>query len=162
MAAPNEILDKFSASAAMTAITIASLTSSTAGVGRQSTIEDNTTTRYQDLLIYVKITQGTSITGNRAVYVYLIRSDDIASGTIHRSDGAGTTDAGLTILNAPLIGAMANKASPSNGDVLYGEFLVHRPGPKWGIAIVHDTVATLNATGSNHWVRWVGLDPEIQ
>jgi hypothetical protein len=156
---PNEITDKFDSSAALT-ITLASLASSTAGVGRQSAIVDNTTNLYQDVLVYVKITQGTSPTGDKGVYVYLIRDDN--HGTNHRSDGAGASDAALTVLNAAFIGAMRNKSSPSTGDVLYGEFLVHRPGPKWGVAVVHDTAVNLNSTGSNHWVRFVGLNPEVQ
>lgn len=156
---PNEIKDLFGASTALT-ITLASLASSTTGVGRQSTIVDNTSTRYQDVFVYVKITQGTTPTGNKAVYVYLIRDDDNASN--YRTDGAGTTDAALTVQNAILVGAMRNLAVPSTGDVLYGDFLITKPGPRWGIAIVHDTGVDLNSTGSNHYVRFVGINPEIQ
>lgn len=158
--ATNEVTDRFDASTAFT-ITVSALASSTAGVGRQSTIVDNTSNKYLDALVYVKITLGTSPTGNRAVYVYLIRDDNHA--TNHRSDGAGTTDAALTVQNAQLIGALVDKASPATGDVLYGEFLVHRPGPKWGIAIVHDTAVNLKTeTGTDHWARYVGINPDIQ
>ena len=156
---PNEIKDKFGSSTALT-ITLASLSSSTSGVGRQSTLIDNTTLGYQKLHIFVKIKQGTSPVANRAVYVYLLKADDNA--TEHRSDGAGTSDAALTVVNAQLIGAMYNGTSPSTGDVLYGEFVVHDPGRQWGVAIVHDTGATLNSTGSNHWARYVGANPEVQ
>ena len=149
----NAILDKFSPTSTALTITLASLASSTAGLGRQSTIVDNTTNRNQDILLYVKITQGTSPTGSRGVYIYLIRDDN--NGTNHRTDGAGASDAGLTVVNAELIGALRNIASPSTGDVLYGEFLVRRPGPKWGVAIVHDTAVNLDGTGGNHWVRYV-------
>lgn len=155
----NEIKDKFAASTALT-ITLASLASSTAGVGRQSDIVDNTTNRYQSVLLFVKIKLGTTPTGNKGAYVYLIRDDN--NGTNHRSDGAGATDAAITILNAQLVGVLINKSSPSTGDVLYGEFLVDRPGPKWGVAVVHDTVAAFDSTGSNHWVRYVGMNPEVQ
>lgn len=155
----NEIKDKFASSAALT-ITLASLASSSSGAGRQSDIVDNTTNRYQAVLIYIKIKLGTSPTGSKGVYVYLIRDDN--NGTNHRSDGAGASDAALTVQNAQLIGVMADKASPATGDVLYGEFLVERPGPKWGIAIVHDTGVNLDSTGGNHWARYVGLNPEVQ
>ena len=57
---------------------------------------------------------------------------------------------------------MINKASPATGEIMYGEFLVRRPGPTWGIVIVQDTGKDLNVTGSNHWVRWIGLNPEVQ
>jgi hypothetical protein len=155
----NEIKDKFSSSTAFT-ITLASLATSVVGVGRQSDIVDNSVTRYQDVLVYAKIKQGTSPTGSRSVYVYAIRSD--ANATPHRSDAAGASDAGITILNAELIGVMRNKASPTTGDDLYGEFMLSRPGPGFGIAIVHDTAVNLDSTGSNHWVRWIGLNPEVQ
>ena len=64
----NEIKDKFSISAALT-ITLASLASSIVGVGRQSTLIDNSSDRYQDLLIYVKLTQGTDPVGSRGAQV---------------------------------------------------------------------------------------------
>lgn len=156
---PNEIKDKFSASAALT-ITLASLATSTAGVGRQSTIIDNSSVKYQDILLFVKIKQGTSPTGSRGVYVYLIRDD--ADGTPYRSDGAGASDAGLTVQNAQLIGVLRNKTSPATGDDLYGEFLINRPGPKWAIAIVHDTGVNLDSTGSNHYARYIGMNPDVQ
>lgn len=157
---PIEIKDKFSTSAALT-ITLASLASSTSGVGRQSTLVDNSTTRYQDLLVYVKLTQGTTPTGSKAAYAYLIRSDKDAT-TPHRTDGAGASDAAWTALNARLVGVLRNKTSPATGDVLYGEFAISAPGPEWGIAIVHDTGVALNATAGNHWVRWIGRNPESQ
>lgn len=153
----NEIKDKLSTSAALT-VTLASLTN---GSGRQSTLVDNATTLYQDLLVYVKLKTGTSPTGDKTCDIYLIRGDDDAT-TEHLSDGAGASDAAITPLNAQLIGTVKTKASPATGDVLYGEFLVHRPGPTWGIAIVNNTGATLDATGSNHWARWIGLNPEVQ
>ena len=152
----NEIKEKFSASAGLT-ITLASLASSTAGVGRQSAIVNNATDRYRKVIIYLKIKQGTSPTGNRFVYVYGIRSD----GTL-RSDAAGTGDAAWTRQNAVELGVMANKSSPATGDVLYGEFVFENPGPEWAIGIVHDTVASLDGTEGNHGYNWVGVNPEVQ
>lgn len=154
------ILDKFSTSAPLT-ITLASLASSTVGVGRQSTIIDNTTTRYRDLLLFFKFTLGTTPTGSRAAYVYLIRSDKDAT-TPHRSDNAGPTDAAWTAQYARRIAVIPTKVSPSTGDVLMQEVEVSRPGPEWGIGIVHDTAVNFNGTGTNFWVRWIGLNPESQ
>lgn len=157
---PNEIKSLLDASAALT-VTLASLASSTSGAGRQSTIVDNTTERYQRLLIYAKITLGTSPSGNTNVLLYLIRDDNDAT-TPHRTDGAGASDAAITIKNARLIGSMQAGSSPSTGDALYGEFVVDEPGPKWGIAVVHNTGVNLDATPGNHWVRYVGVNPEVQ
>ena len=146
---PNEIKDKLSTSAALT-ITVASLAD---GSGRQSTLVDNATDRYQDLLVYVKLKTGTSPTGNKTCDIYLIRGDDDAT-TEHLSDGAGASDAAITPLNAQLIGTVKTKASPSTGDVLDGEFLVHRPGPTWGIAIVNPSAPTfLSETTSGRRYR---------
>jgi len=154
----NEIKDKYGTSAALT-ITLASLADA---AGRQSTVVDNTSARYQDLLIYVNVKMGASApNANSIVEVSLIRTD--ADGTTeHRDDGAGASDAALTPLNAQLIGALRNKGSPSAGDVLKGSFLVHRPGPKWAVAVFNRTGQALDSTGSNHWVRYVGLNPEVQ
>jgi hypothetical protein len=152
----NEIKEKYSATAGLT-ITLASLASSTVGVWRQSTLIDNSATKYGKVVVYMKVKLGTSPTGNRGVYIYDIRGD----GTL-RSDGAGASDAGITLLNAPILGTMVTKASPSTGDVLYGEFVFYDPGPEWGVAVVHDTGVNLDSTEGNHDYNWVGILPEIQ
>jgi len=155
----NRILDYFGASSAFT-ITLAGLASSTSGVGQQSTIVDNSATKEMWAKIFVKITQGAGLTGNKGVYVYLLLVDD---GTpVHRTDNAGASDAGITILNASPIMTLKNKAVPSDGDILYGEALVRLAAPKFGIAVVHDTGAALDATAGNHWARYILLGPDIQ
>lgn len=156
----NKILDLFGASTAFT-ITLASLASSTAGVGRQSDMIDNSTAREQLVRIWAKIKQGTSPTSARTVSLYLLTGD--AHGTPHRTDGAGASDAGITLLNAPLIGVIRNKASgAATGDNMYGEFLVRIAAPSWGIALVHDTAVNLDSTGGNHWLRYSYISPEVQ
>lgn len=153
-----DILEKFGASTEIT-ITLASLASNTAGVGRQGTIVDNTTTRYRDILVWGFVKQGTSPTGSKSATLYLIRDDDNG----HRDDGAGVSDAAITILNAPIISIGINKASPSTGDVIYiSSALIHRPGPKWTVALTHDTAVNLDSTEANSAIFWVGLNPEIQ
>lgn len=160
--AVSEIKDLFQASTAMT-ITVASLATSTTGVGRQSTLIDNTTVRASEALIYCKITVGTTPTANKPIYVYLLRGDDPASSN-YRTDGAGATDAGLTIINAQLLGTIMCTAATS--DVAYrGDFSTRSLGPlgkEWGIGIVHETAVNLNATAGNHFVRYVTLNPEAQ
>lgn len=152
----NEVKDKFTTSAALT-ITLAGLADTNA---RQSTLVDNATTKYQDLLVYVKATVGTGPLANSFVEVYAIRGDDDAT-TEHLTDGAGASDAAITIKNAQLLGVVRVTAVTDNLPY-YGEFLFHRPGPTWGIAIKNESDSTLHATGSNHWARWIGLNPEVQ
>lgn len=156
----NKILPFFDTEASLT-ITLASLASSTAGVGRQSTMVDNSTLRYKRVRVFIKIKLGTSPTSAKGVYVYALRGDKNA--TPHRTDGAGASDAALTVLNAPILGVLGDKSSgAATGDVLQGEFILEDPGPEWGIAIVHDTGVALDATAGNHWARYTGEEPEIQ
>lgn len=150
----NEIMDKFGSSTAFD-IDIASMTDA---AGEQSAIVVNTANRYQDALVYVKIKTQAGAGANTTLSVHLIRDDNHA--TNHRSDGAIATKQALVVVNAPLIGVIALRAAGAQTE--YGEFLVHRVGPLWGIAIVNNTGATLDVTGSNHWARYVGLNPEVQ
>lgn len=151
---PNEIKSKLGSSAGLT-ITLASLASSTAGVGRQSTLIDNSTNLYKKVHIYGKITTGTSPTANRSIYVYAIKGD----GTI-RTDGAGASDAALTVVNAQLIAAMVTDSTSDKA--YYFDCVLEDPGSEWGIAVVHDTGVNLNATGGNHDINYVGQLPEVQ
>jgi hypothetical protein len=93
----SEIKAKFGTTTAFT-LTLASLASSTAGVGQQAAIVDNTSDRFAQALISAKVKLGTSPTGGTGVYFFLIRSDE--AGTPSRTDGAGDTDAARTIKNA--------------------------------------------------------------
>jgi len=156
----NKILDLFGSSTALT-ITIASLASSAVGVGRQSDMVDNSTAREQLVRIWCKFKQGTSPTSARTVSLYLLTGD--AHGTPHRTDGAGASDAAITLANAPIIGVMRNKGSgAATGDNVYGEFLVRIAAPSWGVALVHDTGVNADSTGSNHWLRYTVISPEVQ
>jgi hypothetical protein len=156
----NKILPKFETAGTLT-ISLGSLASSTSGVGRQSTMVDNSTNRYKRVRLFLKIKLGTTPTSAKAIYVYGLRGD--LNGTPHRTDGAGASDAALTVLNAPLIGVIKNKDSgASTGDNCYGEVIFEDPGPEWGIAIVHDTAVNLDATGGNHYARYIGEEPEVQ
>lgn len=154
---PSEIKDKFSSATALT-ISLGGLGN---GAARQSTFVDNTSDRFSRLLLYVKIKQGTSPVNARTVTAFFLRED--GHGTPHRTDGAGASDTTITVLNAPLVGILNNKSSgATTGDVMYGEFVIDNPGPKWAIAIQNDTGVALDATNSNHWVRYVGINPEAQ
>lgn len=152
----NEIKELFGSPAALD-IDLGGLASSTAGAGKQATIVDNTTTRFRLLLIHASIKLGTSPTGNKAVTMYLVRSD----GT-RRSDGAGASKASLTVKNAQVIGVLSTGTSPATGDVLQDWFVVENPGREWTVAIVHDSVAALDATNGNHAIYWYGANPEVQ
>ena len=136
---PNLILAEHGTPTAMT-ITLAALASSTAGVGRQSTLITNTDLA-QMIHLYVGLTTNASndITADTNGYVYLIKSD----GTL-KSDSAGDSDAGWTAVNARLLGVIRFNAVTQSVEY-QGEFLIRNPGTIWGIGIVQDTGQTLSA-----------------
>lgn len=132
------------------AATLASLATSTAGVGRQSDMVNNLDNA-QMVRIFFLITTGTSPVANKTIQFYLINGDDPSSSNI-RTDGAGASDAGLTVVTAPLVYVV--QTNGTSNQPYRGSFLIRNPGPEWGIAVVHDTGVNLHATGSNHSLRY--------
>lgn len=154
----NEIKAKLGTATAMT-ITLASLASSATFAGQQTTMVDNTTTLWQRIHLYVKVTTGTSPTANRGIYIYLIKGNKAASPDII-TDGAGATNAALTVVAAQQIGGALTDATSNKAYQI--DLLIDGPGPSWGVAIVHDTGVALNSTAGNHAVYYVGENPEVQ
>ena len=152
-----EINPLYGTSTAMT-ITLASLATSTAGVGRQSTMVSNESTRYDKVHIYAKVTTGTSPTASKTITMYLLQGDD-ASSSNWRTDGAGASDAGLTVVNAKILDVV--QTSSTSNTTYYLEGIIYNPGKEFGVAIVHNTGVNLNATGGNHEIRYVGENPQI-
>lgn len=155
---PSEIKAKFGASTALT-ITLASLASSTTGVGQQTTMVDNSATKFQRVHVYFRVTTGTSPTADRAIRFFLLRGDDPTSSNI-RTDNAGATDAAHTVVSADQVYAVATSGTSNISH--RGSFTLESPGPEFGLSINHDTGVNLNATGSNHAIRVVGENPEVQ
>lgn len=150
------IKDAISAVSSFT-ITLASLANSTAGVGRQSTMIDNSTNLYQGALIALSIKVGTTPTANSLIDVYLLRSNkDI---TAIRDDGAGASDAGLTVVNAQKLGSiLVNTATTGTVyKALFDTRALGALGNEWGIAIVNGSGVALDATEANHTKSWQGI-----
>lgn len=130
--------------AAATGFTISlnSLASSTAGVGRQSTLLTGNTSPYA--LINCKFKMGTTPTAQSVVSVYLLQGD----GTTN-VDSAGASDAGLTVTNARLLGQVVCGAA-TTGLVIVAEFhtkdVIASLGPVWGVAVVNSTGAALDGS----------------
>lgn len=140
-------MSSFTTPAALTH-TLGGLTSSTSGVGRQTAIV--TANIYEIIYLFFKIKLGSGYTANKNIYPHLLRSD----GT-RRSDGAASTAGALTIVNAIPLGPIRCPSGLTN-NLAYKEYLVRNPGPEWGVALSHDTVAALDATDGNHEIYWVG------
>jgi hypothetical protein len=151
---PNKILAEHEASSVMT-ITLASLAD--AGV-RQSTMIDNTDNA-QMVRVFFKVTTGTTPTDNKTIEFYLLSGDDPASSNI-RTDNAGASDAGITLVTAPLVFAIPT--DNTSDKAYYGSFLIRNPGIEWGIAVKNNTGVVLNSTGGNHELRYVPENQEVQ
>ena len=151
---PNIILPEHGSSTAMT-ITLASLAN---GSAQQPTMVNNLNVGSL-VHLYFLVTTGTSPTLNSLIEFYLLCGDDPASSNI-RTDNAGASDAAITIVSADQVFAQAVSAS---SNVSYrNKFSFLTPGPEWGIAVKNSTGVALNATGSNHALRYVTENFEIQ
>jgi len=148
------VTDAFGTTTAFT-ITLASLANSSAGVGRQSQMVTGNTA--QSALIAIKFTVGTAATANSVVNTYLIRSD----GTIS-DDGAGTADAGITIVNAPNLGNIAISGTAPN-TTYYGVFDTkpYTLGPNFGIAVVNQSGFAANGTTGQFAAEYTLVNPTI-
>lgn len=134
-------------------LTLASLANSTVGVGRQSTLIDNSTNLYDSAEITLNIKVGTTPTANSLIYVFLIRSN--ADGTPIADDNAGASDAGITIVNATPLGSILviDATTGANYRKSFDTRFAGLLGPKWGIAIVNSSGVALNASeGAYSWI----------
>jgi hypothetical protein len=87
-------------------ITLAALANAGA---RQSTMINNSSD-YPAALVYFKLKVNGTPTVNNVSEVYLLRGDNPTTST-YRTDGAGASDAAITIINALLIGTIKHTAT---------------------------------------------------
>jgi hypothetical protein len=139
--------------------TLASLAN---GSARQSTMINNSN-NYPAALVTMKIKSGAVAPTVGTVYeVYLLRGDDASSST-YRTDGAGASDAAITIENAQLLGTIIVTATTNK--VFYGDFdtaALGPLGPEWGIAVKNSSGQALHATEGDHLKGYVYYVPEAQ
>lgn len=164
----SQIATQFPAANLKTAFTI-TLASLATGNARQSTMVSNKTSVNADgsgfpaAMVYLKIESGGSAPTAGTLYeVYLLRGDDPTSSN-YRTDGAGASDAAITIENAQLLGTIVVTATTNKN--FYGEFdtaPLGPLGPEWGIAIKNNTGQSLNATEGNHLKEFSYYIPEAQ
>ena len=145
MATINELLNNNNS----LTITLASLANTSA---RQSTAVDNTSNQDLDAGVMVKVKTGaasTSATGVLNVYAF-----GSADGGTTYSEGAGATDAAITLTSPPnvrmigRINAVANATTYIGGPWSVASAFGYLPG-KWGIIVENQTGATLDATAGN-------------
>ena len=130
---------------------LASLANSTAGVGRQSTVIDNSSGLYVDALVTIKIKtggSGTSATGFITVYAF-----GTTDGGTTYTDNAGASDAGLTVSASRVIGtfpAVANATTYVSQQMSVAAAFGGKLPAKWGIVVVNSSGGTLDTTEGNH------------
>ena len=154
----NTILDKVAARATFT-ITLDSLAAS-ATAGRQSTMIANASPSHKRAKITGILQSNASAPTVGTVYqIHLLRSD----GT-NADDGAGASDAALTIENAPLIWTVVVTATINKNFPFACDTPLSMPlGTSWGIAVVNNTGQALHATsGSTNVIAYEYINDDIQ
>lgn len=152
---------KYGTSTAIT-ITLASLGTS-ATVGRESTAIDNTTNRFVDALVYVKIKVGDgTIANDKAAYVYAYGSED---GTNYAENITGS-DAAYTQLDPTalrLIGVIplpAKQVTYKSQPMSVAQAFGGRLPRKWGIVVRNYCGIALTGTAGDHAASYTGINYE--
>lgn len=154
-----DIKQQYGTSTALT-ITLASLAHSDTA-GRESTAVDNSTNRYIDALVQVKVKLQTGTpSADRKVYVYAYGSEDGTQFT----DNATGSDANITMTDPPNARLIGEVLCPNSGGLTYESqpmsvaqafnWIMPR---KWGVIIRNCTNVALSATGGDHAVTYSGI-----
>ena len=154
----NAVLTKLDAPVAFT-ITLASLANVSS---RQSDIVTNSLFR-PAAMIYLKIKSGSLAPNPNGIYtVHLIRANKSATPE-YRSDGAGASDAAITLENAKCLGVITCTAHADKD--FYGEFDTNPLGPlgpAWGIIVRNASGQALSSTPGDFYVGYSTYYPEFQ
>lgn len=140
--------------------------SSTFVAGRESTVIDNTTNKYDDALLSGQVTVGTTPTTNTAilVYVFAILDDtptypDVMDGT---DSDETLTSVGVGAGFLKLAAVMSVDSTTSNRAYAFGPVSVAQlfggimPN-KWALFVTHNTGVALNSTSGNHFFKYTGV-----
>ena len=165
---PNNILKKYGSKTTLTAA-VASLASDTnllAGI--ESSVIDNTTDGFDDILVSGKITTGTSPTASRQIEVWAVAWDganwpDVFDGTTS-AETITSSDIKNAICKPVAILATNNTSDRTyhfTGASLREAFRGELPS-KVVLFVVHNTGVNLNSTAGNHELSYVGIYPQVQ
>ena len=165
---PNSILKKYGSKTPITAA-VASLVSDTnllAGI--ESSIIDNSTDGFDDILLSGKITTGTSPTASRQIEVWAVAWDGANWPDVFDGTSSAETITSSDIKNAickPVAILATNNTSDRTyhftGASLREAFRGELPS-KVVLFIAHNTGVNLNATAGNHEFSYVGVYPQVQ
>ena len=165
---PNSILKKYGSKTTLTAA-VASLASDTnllAGI--ESSVIDNTTDGFDDILLSGKTTTGTSPTAARQIEVWAVAWDGANWPDVFDGTTSAETNTSSDIKNA-ICKPVAILATNNTSDRTYhysgvsarAVFGGELPS-KFVLFIVHNTGVNLNSTAGNHEFSYVGIYPQVQ
>lgn len=165
---PNSILKKYGSKTTITAA-VASLASDTnllAGI--ESSIIDNSTDGFDDILLSGKSTTGTSPTASRQIEVWAVAWDGANWPDVFDGTTSAETITSSDIKNA-ICKPVAILATNNTSDRTYhysgvsarAVFGGELPS-KFVLFQVHNTGANLNATAGNHEHSYVGVYNQVQ
>lgn len=165
---PNSILKKYGSKTTLTAA-VASLASDTnllAGI--ESSVIDNTTDGFDDILLSGKTTTGTSPTASRQIEVWAVAWDGANWPDVFDGTTSAETITSSDIKNA-ICKPVAILATNNTSDRTYhfsgvsarAVFGGELPS-KFVLFIVHNTGVNLNSTAGNHEFSYVGIYPQVQ
>lgn len=154
-----DLKSKYGAASGALTITLASLASS-ATAGRESTVVDNSTDLFRDVLVTVKVkVDSGSIANDKAVIVYAYGTVD---GGSPYTGGATGSDAAYTMDDPTVLVAIGVIPAPTQSKTYIGTFRVaHAFGgvlpQKWGLMIRNYCGIALTGTAGDHGVTYQGI-----
>ena len=137
-----------------TTVTV-TLTSLGSGSARESTVIDNTTTRYRNVRLRIQTKGQASGTLYLDVYVYT------ALGDTTYTDGATGSDAAFTAANrknSRYLGAVLMNAATAavQGELMMSDSFKDCPD-KFGFIFINNSGAALSATAGDHVIEYEGI-----
>lgn len=144
-------------------ITLASLASDATNIiaGRESTAIDNSSTLAVDVTVGGKIMTGTTPTVNKQIEVWAYGSYD---GTTYTAGASGTDNNFSPTGEKALMGLLIviPTDATSNHSYEFGPCSIAQAfggvmPKKFGVFVVHNTGVALNATGSNHEIKYTSI-----
>lgn len=135
------------------------LTSLADGSARQSTVVDNRTTKYDDVLLSIKTKASGTASGVLEIWGY----SSVEKATPVYTDGASGTDSAFTAANIKNCVYIGSVRLDGTNSVQWGaKYIAERFGgrmpPWWGVILKSSAggAAALSATIGDHVVEWEG------
>lgn len=162
------ILTRYGAKTTITAALASLASDASLLAGLETSVIDNTTDGFADILISGKITTGTGPTALKQIEVWAIGWDGAGWPDVFDGTTSNETITSSDIKNV-ICRSVANlstnntsdRAYPFTGRSLRSAFGEALPS-KVVLFVTHNTGAALNSTAGNHELSYVGVYPELQ